>query len=115
MTENILFRYLVKRLNKEVDVLINDKVFKALADKNRRKILQLLKKKEMNAGEIAEHFSISKPSISEHLKILKNADLIGYEKQGQFIKYFINTSVVEDFIGSILELFGGNKEVEDEE
>ncbi len=94
---------------------INDKLFKALADKNRRKILQLLKKNEMNAGEIAQHFSISKPSISEHLKILKNADLIGSEKQGQFIKYFINTSVVEDFISSIWEIFKSSKEEEDEE
>lgn len=86
--------------------MINDQVFKALSDKNRRKIIALLKEKEMNAGEIAEHFNISKPSISEHLKILKNAGLIESEKQGQFIKYFLNSSVLEMFMGSIMEFFG---------
>ncbi|RLC50069.1 MAG: ArsR family transcriptional regulator, partial [Candidatus Cloacimonadota bacterium] len=64
--------------------MLNDKVFKALSDKNRRKIIRLLQKNDMTAGEIAAHFNISKPSISEHLKILKNADLIGSEKNGQF-------------------------------
>ncbi|PID28305.1 MAG: transcriptional regulator [Candidatus Cloacimonadota bacterium] len=93
---------------------MNDKVFKALADKNRRKILQLLKENDMTAGKIAEHFSISKPSISEHLKILKNADLIGSEKKGQYVNYFLNTSVIEGFISSVWELFGDNKEGKNE-
>ena len=48
--------------------MVSDKVFKALSDANRRKIIDLLKKKEMTAGEIAEHFNVSKPTISEHLK-----------------------------------------------
>ena len=90
--------------------MIKDRVFKALADKNRRKIIALLKKKDMNAGEIAEHFDISKPSISEHLKILKNADLIGSEKKGQFIKYYLNSSVLDLFLGSIMELFSTDSE-----
>ena len=62
--------------------MVTDKVFKALSDANRRKIIDLLKKKEMTAGEIAEHFNISKPTISEHLKTLRNADLIQSEKNG---------------------------------
>ena len=78
--------------------MLNDVVFKALSDANRRKIIRLLRKGDMSAGEIAGHFKISKPSISEHLKILKNADLIGSEKNGQFIKYFLNTSILEDII-----------------
>ncbi len=86
--------------------MVNDKVFKALSDKNRRKIIDLLKKKEMTAGEIAEQFNISKPTISEHLKTLKNADLIQSEKSGQFITYFLNTSVLEDFLSHMINIFG---------
>ena len=86
--------------------MISDKVFKALSDKNRRKIIDLLKKKEMTAGEIAEHFNVSKPTISEHLKTLKNADLIQSEKNGQFITYFLNTSVLEDFLSYMITIFG---------
>lgn len=86
--------------------MVNDKVFKALADANRRKIIDLLKKREMTAGEIAENFSVSKPTISEHLKTLKNADLIQSEKKGQFITYFLNTSVLEDFLSYMITIFG---------
>lgn len=71
-------------------------VFKALADPTRRKILELLSKKDMSAGEIADYFQISKPSISHHLGILKNADLINDERMGQNIIYSLNTSVFED-------------------
>jgi len=84
--------------------MLNDKVFKALSDKNRRKIVNLLKKKDMTAGEIASNFDISKPSISEHLKILKNANLISWERNGQFIKYFLNTSILEDLISYFIEI-----------
>ena len=86
--------------------MVSDKVFKALSDANRRKIIDLLKKKEMTAGEIAEHFNVSKPTISEHLKTLKNADLIQSEKNGQFITYFLNTSVLEDFLSYMISIFG---------
>ena len=88
--------------------MVNDKVFKALSDANRRKIIDLLKKKEMTAGEIAVHFNVSKPTISEHLKTLKNADLIQSERDGQFITYFLNTSVLEDFLSHIINIFGKN-------
>ncbi len=84
--------------------MLNDKVFKALADANRRKIISLLRKKDMTAGEIAGHFNISKPSISEHLKILKNANLISSEKNGQFITYFLNSSILEDVISYFIEI-----------
>lgn len=93
--------------------MINDKVFKALSDANRRKIIDLLKKKEMTAGEIAKHFKVSKPTISEHLKTLKNADLIQSEKDGQFITYFLNTSVMEDLLSNMISIFG-KKEGKDE-
>lgn len=84
--------------------MLNDKVFKALSDKNRRKIINLLKQKDMTAGEIADEFNISKPSISEHLKILKNANLISSERNGQFITYYLNTSVLEDVVSYFMEI-----------
>lgn len=79
-------------------------LFKALNDETRRQIIELLKEKDMNAGEIAEHFNISKPSISHHLDILKRADLVTSEKKGQFITYAINTSILEDIINWIITL-----------
>jgi ArsR family transcriptional regulator len=77
-------------------------VFKALNDVTRREILELLKDKEMQAGEIAAYFAISKPSISHHLDILKQADLIASEKKGQFVIYSINTTIMEDVLQWIL-------------
>lgn len=79
-------------------------LFKALNDETRRKIVELLKEKDMNAGEIAQQFNISKPSISHHLDILKRADLIISEKKGQFIEYSLNTTILEDVINWILNL-----------
>jgi len=79
-------------------------LFKALNDETRRQIVELLKEKDMNAGEIAEQFNISKPSISHHLDILKRADLITSEKKGQFVEYSLNTSILEDLINWILTL-----------
>ena len=77
-------------------------IFKALNDVTRREILGLLKVKNLSAGEIADHFNISKPSISHHLDILKRADLITFEKNGQFIIYSLNTTVMEDVLQWIL-------------
>ena len=79
-------------------------VFKALNDQTRRDILELLRKKEMTAGEIAEQFSISAPSISHHLEILKRAQLIEAEKKGQFIIYSLNTTVLDDMISWAMRL-----------
>ncbi|MGK0413308.1 MAG: ArsR family transcriptional regulator [Polaribacter sp.] len=79
-------------------------LFKALNDETRRQIVELLKEKDMNAGEIAEQFNISKPSISHHLDILKRADLITSEKKGQFVEYSLNTSILEDLINWIIAL-----------
>jgi len=79
-------------------------LFKALNDETRRQIIELLKDKDRNAGEIADHFDISKPSISHHLDILKRADLISSEKKGQFIVYTLNTSILEDLLSWIINL-----------
>ncbi len=82
---------------KGTGVNMND-AFKALADPTRRKILELLAQNDRNAGDIAEYFNISKPSISHHLGILKNADLITDERQGQNIVYSLNTTVFQDVV-----------------
>lgn len=79
-------------------------IFKALNDETRREILDLLKVKDLSAGEIADYFTISKPSISHHLDILKQADLISSEKKGQFVIYSLNTSVMEEVLQWILTL-----------
>ncbi len=81
-----------------------DKLFKALNDQTRRDILDLLKEKELTAGEIADKFDISKPSISHHLDLLKQAGLIEADKQGQFIYYSLNTTVMDEFFKWIVEL-----------
>ncbi len=73
-------------------------VFKALSDPTRRRILELLKKKSMNAGEIADEFNISKPSISHHLTILKSSGLIFDERKGQNIIYSIDMTVFQEMM-----------------
>ena len=73
-------------------------LFKALNDSTRREILELLKQKDMTAGEIADQFNISKPSISHHLDLLKQADLVTSVKEGQFIYYSLNTTVIDEVV-----------------
>ncbi|MFC7442360.1 autorepressor SdpR family transcription factor [Laceyella putida] len=85
-------------------------VFKALADPTRRQILDLLRERDLTAGEIADHFSISKPSISNHLNILKSADLVLAEKKGQFIVYSLNTTVFQDVIKWLMDVSGKENE-----
>ena len=81
-----------------------NKVFKALNDETRRSILHLLREKSMIAGEIAEHFEMSKPSISHHLDLLYQAELVSKVKKGQFIHYSINTTVLEDIFEWLITL-----------
>lgn len=81
-------------------------VWKALADPTRRKILELLKNKSLNAGEIAAEFNMTKPSISNHLSILKQADLVDSEKIGQNVIYSLKTSVIEDMLRTLSDLTG---------
>ena len=81
-------------------------VWKALADPTRRKILKLLKKDSLNAGEIDAEFNMTKPSISNHLSILKQADLVDSEKIGQNVIYSLKTSVLEDMLKMLSDLTG---------
>lgn len=73
-------------------------VFKALNDPTRREILEMLREREMTAGEIAEKFQISFPSISHHLDLLKQAKLVESEKDGQYVYYSLNTTVVDEIL-----------------
>jgi DNA-binding transcriptional ArsR family regulator len=79
-------------------------IFKALNDNTRRDILVYLREKDMTAGEIADKFNISKPSISHHLDLLKRADLVSSVKKGQFIFYSINTTVLDDILEWLITL-----------
>ncbi len=84
-----------------------DEVFKALADPTRREILKLLRSGEKSAGEIADYFAdrMSKPSVSHHFAVLKAADLITARRAGQQIFYSLNTTVVEDLLAMLWDLF----------
>ena len=81
-----------------------DLLFKTLADPNRRRILQLLKEKDMTVSELQPHFDITQASLSHHLSILKNANLVSDSRRGQFVCYSLNQSVFEEGINLILNL-----------
>lgn len=79
-------------------------LFKALGDPTRREIIELLRKRDMNAGEIADHFSISKPSISHHLDLLRQANVVISIKEGQFITYSLNTTVFDEMVKWVIDV-----------
>ena len=79
---------------------------KALADPSRRTILNLLKKGRLSAGEIAEHFEMSLPAVSKHLNILKEADLIRDHREGKYIYYELNASVLDEALLWLRDLRG---------
>lgn len=82
---------------------------KALADPIRREILNMLKVGRLSAGEITEHFSVTGASISRHLSVLKEADLVRDKREGQFIFYELNASVLEEIMLWITDLKGENE------
>ena len=81
-----------------------NKLFKALNDPTRRRILEMLREKDLTAGEIADEFAMTKPSISHHLDLLKQADLVIAIKKGQFIRYSLNTTVLDELMSWVLNL-----------
>lgn len=85
-------------------------VFQALADPTRRRILELLKEGGMTAGDIATQFDISQPSVSHHLKLLRNTELVTAEREGQFIKYYLNLSVLEEALLGFYNVLRGANE-----
>ncbi|HEX3663186.1 MAG TPA: autorepressor SdpR family transcription factor [Acidobacteriaceae bacterium] len=83
-----------------------NRVFKALADPGRRRVLQLLRKRPMSAGELAEHFPVSKPTMSAHFTVLQEAGLIDAEKNGRTIIYRLRMSVLEDALLGFADSLG---------
>ncbi len=86
-----------------------NEVFKALADPTRREILRLLRGGERTAGDLAERFDMTKPSMSHHFAVLKDADLIRSRRDGKQIYYTLNTTVVQDALAWFHDLFGGGQ------
>jgi DNA-binding transcriptional ArsR family regulator len=84
-------------------------LFKALNDPTRREILDLLRENDLSAGDISDHFSMSKPSISHHLDLLRQAELVISEKKGQFIYYSLNTTVMDEIISWFMTFKNNNK------
>ena len=82
---------------------------KALADPTRRDILNMLKRGSLSAGAIAEHFNMSAPAISKHLNVLKDADLIRDRREGKYIYYELNASVLEEVLLWMKELTSGDQ------
>ncbi|MBS1528701.1 MAG: winged helix-turn-helix transcriptional regulator [Bacteroidetes bacterium] len=90
-------------------------LFKALNDQTRRDILELLKERDMTAGDIADKFNISKPSISHHLDLLRQAQLVVSVKEGQFIYYSLNTTVMDEILKWIMQFKSPQKNNQNEE
>lgn len=84
-------------------------VFKAIADPTRREILRMLRKEEMTAGDLAERFDMTRPSMSHHFAVLKAAGLVSSRREGQTIWYALNTTVVQDVLAWATELAHGAK------
>lgn len=86
---------------------MNESVFKAMSDATRRKIIELLKEGPKTAGDIADHFTHAQPTISRHLNVLKNANLVVDQREGTFIIYRLNTTILQEWLAWLLEHFGG--------
>lgn len=87
----------------------NNKTFRALADPTRREILDLLRQGEIRAGALAEKFDMTKPAMSHHFGVLKEADLITSRREGQQIWYGLNTTVVQDLMAWAVRLAGDGR------
>ena len=87
---------------------------RALSDPTRREILELLKKGSLSAGEITEHFPVTAAAVSRHLGVLREADLIRDRREGKFIYYELNATVLEEILLWIESLRGGNDNAEEE-
>jgi DNA-binding transcriptional ArsR family regulator len=84
-----------------------NQAFRAIADPTRREILRLLRRREMTAGELADRFDMTKPTMSHHFAVLKEADLIFSRREGQTIWYSLNTTVLQDLVAWAMDLSNG--------
>lgn len=104
--------HLTFKLNVKGEKMGLQNTLKALSDPTRREILNLLKKSRLSAGEIAEQFPVTGASISRHLSVLRDADLIRDKREGKFIYYELNTSVLEEIMLWIGNLKGDKNEIQ---
>jgi ArsR family transcriptional regulator, arsenate/arsenite/antimonite-responsive transcriptional repressor len=88
----------------------SNRTFKAIADPTRLEILRILRRGEMTAGDLAEHFDTTKPTMSHHFAVLKEADLLTSRRDGQQIWYGLNTTVVQDLMSWAMDLLRGARE-----
>jgi DNA-binding transcriptional ArsR family regulator len=86
-----------------------DGSYKALADPTRRRILEMLREGDLTAGDIAAEFDMAWASVSHHLNVLKNADLVLAKREGQNIRYSLNTTVLQELVANLMELGGKKK------
>jgi DNA-binding transcriptional ArsR family regulator len=86
--------------------MAHSEAFKALADPTRREILRLLARGEMSAGDLALQFDMTKPSVSHHFSVLKDAGLVTSRREGQQIFYSLNTTVMQDLLTFLWDMFG---------
>jgi len=84
---------------------MKNKVYRALSDPTRRRVLQLLRDRDMTAGELADQFELSKPTMSGHFNVLRDADLVQSSKVGRTVVYRLNVSVLEEALLSLLDVF----------
>jgi DNA-binding transcriptional ArsR family regulator len=82
-----------------------DDVFRALADPTRREILRLLRKRDMTAGELADHFTLAASTLSGHFNVLKHAGLVLVERKGTTLVYSLNVSAAEESVGALMDIF----------
>jgi len=87
-----------------------NKLFRALDDPTRRKIIEMLKEQDLTAGEIAEAFDMTKPSISHHLNLLKQAEVVVSFKKGQFVYYSLDTTVLDEVVAWFLGIMQNKKD-----
>jgi ArsR family transcriptional regulator, arsenate/arsenite/antimonite-responsive transcriptional repressor len=92
----------------------SNKAFKAIADPTRREILRLLRRGEMTAGDLAQRFDMTKPTMSHHFSVLKDADLLTSRRDGQQIWYGLNTTVVQDLMAWAMDLIPSEGHSKDE-
>ncbi len=88
-----------------IKIILINRVYKALSDPTRRKILALLRQRDLTAGELADHFDLARPTLSKHFNLLKEADLIQGDKNGTTITYRLNVSVLEDALLALMNTF----------
>jgi len=93
----------------------SNQAFKAIADPTRREILRLLRRGEMTAGDLAERFDMTKPTMSHHFSVLKDADLLTSRRDGQQIWYSLNTTVVQDLMAWAMDLIRDGKDKDNNE